>query len=196
MITIEHTTKAAREARMREVCGALLTYTDKMPGASWSIPARVTCPVGGRLAGIAGSTCFGCYADPTRCKRHGGRPTNYCRSNVKHAQWARLSALYRAIADRDCRREWVAVMVQAIAADGRDYFRWHDSGDVFCRTYLEMILEVARALPQVRFWLPTKEARMVREYIADHCAGARARRERDPCRRAGPRWRTCLPRDA
>jgi hypothetical protein len=36
------------------------------------------------------------------------------------------------------------------------YFRWHDSGDVFSPRYGDMIREVCAALPDVRFWLPTR----------------------------------------
>jgi hypothetical protein len=36
------------------------------------------------------------------------------------------------------------------------YFRLHDSGDFFSRKYLEAWNEVARRLPDVKFWAPTR----------------------------------------
>lgn len=39
-----------------------LTETSKMPGLSFSLPARKTCPVGNRLAEIPGTSCFNCFA--------------------------------------------------------------------------------------------------------------------------------------
>jgi len=41
------------------------------------------------------------------------------------------------------------------------YFRWHDSGDVQSIAHLDAIVEIARAVPQWRFWLPTKEYAML-----------------------------------
>ena len=45
--------------------------------------------------------------------------------------------------------------------DGR-FFRWHDSGDIQSSNHLKMIYEVARRVPQVSFWLPTREIAMVK----------------------------------
>jgi hypothetical protein len=41
------------------------------------------------------------------------------------------------------------------------FFRWHDSGDVFCEEYLHMILAVCRATPDTKHWIPTREYSMV-----------------------------------
>lgn len=37
------------------------------------------------------------------------------------------------------------------------YFRWHDAGDIFSFAYWEAIKEIARQLPRVRFWVPTRQ---------------------------------------
>jgi len=134
----------------REVCGGT-TQTAKMECLSYSLPAVETCPVGAKLRGKVGSVCRGCYA----------KKGNYNRPNVKTAQGFHLESVKRAIADPDYRERWISAMVDAITADGRPWFRWHDSGDVFAADYLKMILEVARRTPNVRHWLPTKERAMV-----------------------------------
>ena len=42
------------------------------------------------------------------------------------------------------------------ASPRQPWFRWHDSGDVFNPRYADMINAVCAALPDVRFWLPTR----------------------------------------
>jgi hypothetical protein len=51
---------------------------------------------------------------------------------------------------------WVETMVAAIAETGCEYFRVHDSGDMFSSRYAEAWLEVCIRLPHVRFWIPTR----------------------------------------
>jgi len=45
------------------------------------------------------------------------------------------------------------------------HFRWHDSGDVQGVWHLEKIAQVARNLPHIKFWLPTREYGFVREWM-------------------------------
>jgi len=63
--------------------------------------------------------------------------------------------------------EWVKVMVGLIANTGDNYFRWHDSGDIQDVSHLVKIAEIARLLPKVKFWLPTREYKIVTEYLLD-----------------------------
>lgn len=158
---------------------ALLTNPSKMPGYSWSLPAgnvqmgvaAGTCP--GAVSG-PGSTCFGCYANPESVKlskngvpmRRGG---NYDRFSVRRAQLARRRWTLDCLSTKEGRDVWVTVMSAAITWASRlqsgatsatsprqPWFRWHDSGDVFSPRYAEMIEAVCAALPDVRFWLPTR----------------------------------------
>jgi hypothetical protein len=48
------------------------------------------------------------------------------------------------------------------------FFRWHDSGDLLGEWHLAAIVEVARRCPWVRFWLPTREAKLVAAWLAKH----------------------------
>ena len=107
---------------------------------SWSLPARITCP-GSRLDnGELCPVCQGCYAT-------GG---NYRFNNVKAARLHNMN---------DWKHDdWVDAMVAAL--DNSRYFRWFDSGDVYCVELAEKIEQVIIRTPWVRHWLPTKSYRV------------------------------------
>lgn len=44
------------------------------------------------------------------------------------------------------------------------YFRWHDSGDLQSVKHLKNIVEIARKLPSMKFWLPTREYGIVKKW--------------------------------
>ena len=52
------------------------------------------------------------------------------------------------------RDNWVADMVEEL--DNDRYFRWFDSGDMYHIKLAEKILEVCKATPWTRHWLPTR----------------------------------------
>lgn len=127
-----------------------LSAPSKMPGLGYSLPAS-TCQVGGRLAHVPGSTCYKCYA----LRGH------YMYDSVQNALGLRFSSLSNLDA-------WVAAMCELIAAalamGAEPFFRWHDSGDLQSVAHLQAIAEIARAFPQVSFWLPTREYGYVTEW--------------------------------
>ena len=43
-------------------------------------------------------------------------------------------------------------------------FRWHDSGDIQSFDHLDKIVQIAKATPTVKHWLPTKESKFIRNY--------------------------------
>lgn len=123
-----------------EIVGGL-SKTSKMPCKSYGLPAA-ECNVGRVLAQVEGSTCSGCYA----------LKGQYRFSNVIAAQYARLKSL------NDLR--WVDAMV-ALLKDEK-YFRWHDSGDVRDQVHLDKIFQVCRRCPDTKFWMPTREAALIK----------------------------------
>jgi len=130
-----------------------LSNPSKMPGFSYGIPAA-SCPVGSILRGRAGSTCSKCYA-------HKGW---YLVRVVKKAQERRL-----AIVQRDM-GQWADDMIILIGRKLKKkekVFRWHDSGDILNREHLDAIVRIAEALPDVRFWLPTREYATIRAFVRD-----------------------------
>jgi hypothetical protein len=127
-----------------------LSNTSKMPGKSYGLPAE-ECKAGRLLAKIPGTPCADCYALK-------GAYIQYA-ANVKPAQYKRLAAITHP--------EWVDAMITQIDGKfkGSDYFRWHDSGDIQSLEHLADIVAIARRLPHVNFWLPTREYALVRAYI-------------------------------
>ncbi len=126
------------------LCGTP-TRTSKMPGLSWSLPAKY-CNVGSTLRHYnPDSVCAECYALKGR----------YLMPNVALAQedrWEKLACALRTTVYRDmyiigmCRIIW-----------NQKHFRWFDSGDIKNWEHLLIILEVCKRTPHVRHWLPTKE---------------------------------------
>jgi hypothetical protein len=45
-----------------------------------------------------------------------------------------------------------------LASKKANVFRWHDSGDVQDLKHLAKIFKVARLTPNIKHWLPTREA--------------------------------------
>jgi hypothetical protein len=118
----------------------LLTQTSKMPGPSFSLPAHKACPREN------GSICDSCYA-AKGC---------YVYSRTRNAQSARFNWTVASMRTPEGRAHWVSTMTSAIAQSGCEYFRVHDSGDMFSRAYAECWYQVCKQLPQVKFWVPTR----------------------------------------
>ena len=114
-----------------------LSKTSKLDGIlSWSLQAIDTCPGSSDGNGGLVDACKGCYATTG----------NYNYPNVKAP---------RAHNREDFKRDtWVSDMVQGL--DSSRYFRWFDSGDMFSLELAEKILDVMRATPWCKHWLPTR----------------------------------------
>lgn len=124
-----------------------LSNPSKMPGFGYSLPAR-ECGVGSRLREVDGSTCQHCYAMKGR----------YLFPAVQAALYRRLDAI------NDPR--WAAAMATLIVRKRQDWFRWHDSGDLQSVDHFDRIVQVCRMTPNVRHWLPTREYRIVQDWVA------------------------------
>lgn len=127
-----------------------LSSPSKMPCHSYSIPAS-RCITGSKLRSVEGSTCSNCYA----CKGQ------YRFSNVQEALETRFQSLMHP--------DWVLNMVAMItAADKNGFFRWHDSGDLQSVEHLRNIVLVAESTPQIKHWIPTREYRIVSQYLEQY----------------------------
>ena len=124
-----------------------LSDTSKMPGKSWGINAA-RCITGKKLAQIADSICSMCYAEK-------GFYTLY--PSVKRAQDVRLAAF-----DADA-AAWTAAMAKLVSSE--KFFRWFDSGDLQSVAMLDAIVAVARATPDTRHWLATRERGFVKQWL-------------------------------
>lgn len=132
-----------------------LSSPSKMPGFAYGIPAA-KCILGAILAQKKGSVCNSCYA----------LKGMYVFPVVKNAQARRLEAISRP--------EWVSWMTELIGkkyarrvGDGR-VFRWHDSGDLQSLEHLSKIVAIAKNLPDIRFWLPTRERKIVAQWVLEN----------------------------
>jgi hypothetical protein len=113
-----------------------LSKAGKMPCRSWSLQALTTCAGSIGDNGKLVPACEGCYATTG----------NYRFPNVKAP---------REHNQQDWKRDaWVADMVTEL--DNDRYFRWFDSGDVYSVKLARKILEVMKATPWVKHWLPTR----------------------------------------
>jgi hypothetical protein len=127
-----------------EAIAGTLSRPSKMPCRGYSIPAAA-CHAGSKLVNIPGSTCHSCYALKGR----------YRMPNVKRMLAFRLQSLTHPW--------WTAAMILLIARQRSGWFRWHDAGDLQSLQHLLNIMAIAAALPEIRFWLPTREVALVRQ---------------------------------
>tara|TARA_R100001163_G_scaffold65367_1_gene62293 strand:- start:1270 stop:1914 length:645 start_codon:yes stop_codon:yes gene_type:complete len=140
--------------KLIELTGGL-SRPSKMPCYSFNLPAS-TCKRGAVLAKQQGSVCSKCYA----------MNGNYRFPNVQNALWRRYDLL---MADMDNMLvSWTHHMTELIYRyEDSDYFRWHDSGDLQSVTHLSAINSIAIALPNIQFWLPTRELDIVESYLKE-----------------------------
>jgi hypothetical protein len=135
--------------------GKVSVGNGKMPGSTFAISAK-HCKVGSKLAEVKGSTCHRCYA----LKLQNLRPS-------VNTGWT--NNLNRAVQmiDKDPAR-WVAFMSfqieKAYEKTQEPFHRWFDSGDLQSEAMLQAICDVARATPSIKHWLPTREAKIVKNF--------------------------------
>lgn len=124
-----------------------LSKPSKMPCHGYSIPAR-HCKIGQKMRKVAGSICSVCYALKGR----------YVFPSVQEALDRRYESMKNA--------NWANLMSALIAKQEKSgFFRWHDSGDLQSAKHLEDIVQIARNLPDVCFWLPSREFNTVNEFV-------------------------------
>jgi hypothetical protein len=125
----------------------------KLPGASYGIDAK-RCIVGSALVKVEGSTCSGCYA----------------LKNFYAYWWPAVKARHQRQASLT-HQLWpeamVALMLDYVRRGGERFFRWHDSGDLQSVEHLERIVGIARAVPELQFWLPTREYGIAAAFLAE-----------------------------
>lgn len=127
---------------------APLALTTKMPCPAWGISA-FRCRIGNVLADVEGSTCEKCYARKGRFKF----------SNVQ----ARLEKAYQGLFNP----LWTPALAHQVLWHADRYFRLFHSGDLQGENHLRNLVTVAQAVPDVSFWLPTREAKTVRAVLKE-----------------------------
>jgi hypothetical protein len=147
MVTLLEQIKTKSEANeFLKTYNGGVSNPSKMPCFSYSIPAW-ECKKGSELAKIKGSTCYNCYA----------MKGMYTFSNVKKALYTRFEKISQLF--------WLESMVLTIAINEKtNFFRWHDSGDLQSVEHLANIVKIAELMPNINFWLPTREYKIVSDF--------------------------------
>ena len=137
--------------------GRISAGNSKMPGSTFAISA-LHCKVGGKLAKVKGSVCDRCYAikiQKLRPSVNKGWTANY----------EKAVGLIDKAPDK-----WINACVFQInrhfAKSQEPYHRWFDSGDLQSVAMLKAICGVAERTPGIKHWLPTREAKIVKDYLA------------------------------
>jgi len=126
-----------------------LSRPSKMPCPAYSIPAE-TCKTGAKLVNIEGSVCKDCYAMSGNYRRFA--------KTIKPKLYERYQKLFN--------EQWVEGMVLLINKQCKNgFFRWHDSGDVQSIEHIKRIVMVCKKTPEVMHWVPTREYKIVKQYI-------------------------------
>ena len=120
----------------------------KMPCPTYNTPAKL-CKTGSRLRKIKGSTCSGCYA----------MKGNYLFPNVAQGLQKRFDAFRH--------KRFVEAMSFMINRYSKKsgHFRWFDSGDLDSVNMLNKIVMICQATPTIKHWLPTREVKVVSDYL-------------------------------
>ena len=132
-----------KTSEAKQITGSL-SKPSKMPGFAIGLPAK-ECKTGKKLQQVKGSTCYDCYA-LKGC---------YVFKVVQDAQYKRLEAIKHP--------QWVNAMAVQINSKKTKYFRWHDSGDIQDVEHLLKIFEVCKLSPDVKHWMPTREAQFLKD---------------------------------
>lgn len=123
-----------------------LSKPSKMPCYGYSTPAK-RCQIGAKLRLVKDSICSFCYAFKGR----------YVFPMVQKAMEKRFQSLTHDL--------WVEAMTYLIGKTKNSFFRWHDSGDIQGVWHIEKMVKIANNLPNVSFWLPTREYSYVSSFI-------------------------------
>ena len=131
----------------KETVGSL-GKAGKMPCPTYNTPAQL-CVTGSRLRKIKGSTCHKCYA----------MRGNYLYPNVQEGLKKRFDSF-----KKNNFVDAMSLMINRYAIKS-GYFRWFDSGDLNSISMLEKIAMVCQNTPKIKHWLPTREAKIVKDYL-------------------------------
>ncbi len=140
---VEEDLKQVSRAGLAEKITGGLSVTEKMPCPSWGISAT-RCQMGAVLAKREGTVCSDCYALKGR----------YRFGKVQDKLETRYQGLFDPL--------WTPSMMFLIRWHADRYFRFFDSGDLQGENHLRNIVTIAEHVPDVKMWLPTREADVVR----------------------------------
>ena len=158
MKTPKMTLKAAKKF------GVVTKGNSKIHGSTFSTDPK-RCKVGSKLVKVEGSTCASCYAL---------KLAKVYPSAAK--SWSDNLDLFRQAVENDQLLEWceaIAYQIQKISElkakkgdKGAMFHRWFTAGDLDSMDMLRAFVKVAQMLPNIKFWLPTREKQLISQYKA------------------------------
>lgn len=135
--------------------GSIGTRNSKMPGTAYALPPS-KCQIGAKLANVEGSVCHGCYAVKSENMYPSARKgwnSNFEKAarfiDAMPEQWAKAIAF---------QIRWHLKRFE------EDCHRWFDAGDLQSVNMLRAIVRVCELTPDVKHWLPTREAGIVKAW--------------------------------
>lgn len=140
----------------KELAGSISDRNSKMPGSTFALSAK-RCNVGSKLVKVKGSVCDRCYAlkiQKLRPSVDKGWESNY------------MKATTLIETNPDVWVDACAFQIKRSAAkSGEMFHRWFDSGDLPSVAFLSAICKVAKETPNISHWLPTRESKVVKDYM-------------------------------
>lgn len=122
-----------------------LSRPSKIPTFGYALPA-IGCKTGSILKDDVKSTCHGCYGF----------------SGWYNMPWVKIAMEKRSISIFN--EDWVDAMIYLMKFHHLTEFRWHDTGDLQSVEHLKKIIDIAKATPEIKYWLPTQEYDIVLKY--------------------------------
>jgi hypothetical protein len=138
-----------------------LSNPEKMPCYTWSLQAFDTCPGALTSVKLTNDNYSGKLKDWFDFRKSKDfkkeNQVDVCRGCYAQFGNYRFKSV---IASREHNEEdwqkpdWVSVMVSLLKHE--TYFRWFDSGDIYCVELANKILQVCQKTPHVKHWIPTR----------------------------------------
>lgn len=141
----------------KAIGGNVSTKNTKMGTTTYAIDA-FACITGSKLAAQDGTVCSKCYA----IKLQKLRPS------VDKGWKSNLAKWNTAVATGTVSQWVVALAFQINRYNTDGYHRWFDSGDLQSIEMLDAIVRVAYLTPNIKHWLPTREVKIVSEYLKNN----------------------------
>lgn len=152
---------------------AISNKNSKMPGYVFSTSAHF-CQTGSKLWNTPNSACIDCYAMKGNYRYSSvieGLTLNsigvaFYESLQDYSVW--VIALAELIRRRCIVKEIKDEDGNVIAIEDNTWFRFHDSGDIQSMLHLKAINDIAILNPSVKFWIPTREGKFVKEFLKNN----------------------------
>jgi|14_taG_2_1085336.scaffolds.fasta_scaffold00463_26 hypothetical protein len=133
--------------------GDISNSNSKMLGSTFGLSPDY-CKTGAALSKVKDSVCYRCYA-----KRGTG-----IYPSVKQGRCNNTLAIHKQT-KLDNLSNWIVAMVFLINKRCKvGYHRWMDAGDLQSYAHYIAIIKIAELLPEINFWLSTKEKAIINRY--------------------------------